>query len=337
MKLQVDLKESSYPIYIERHALEHIHDFLPIDKKYALITDDGIPKQWVDLVASQLPNAFVITFEHGEQNKALKTYEQIMMQLIEAHMSRKDAIIALGGGVVGDLAGFVAATYMRGIDFYNIPTTILSQVDSSVGGKVAIDMGTYKNIVGAFYQPKAVIIDPETLSTLDQRQQHSGLMEALKMGLILEADLIDQFEKEELDIDYIIYRSIDLKRQIVENDEKEHGQRAILNFGHSIGHALESHYQSIPYYHGECVAMGMLFFITDPILKERILKIYEKLDMPKVPDYDPNTILAYIQHDKKGTQEAIQVIEVDQAGHYTFKKRSYDEILATLKAGPYEK
>lgn len=337
MKLQVDLKDYSYPIYIEHHALDHIHDFLPIHRKYAIVTDDGIPSQWIELLASQLPDAFVITFPHGEQNKSLKTYEWVMMQLIEAHMSRHDGIIALGGGVVGDLAGFVASTYMRGIDFYNIPTTILSQVDSSVGGKVAIDMGRYKNIVGAFYQPKAVIIDPETLSTLDCRQQQSGLMEALKMGLILEADLVDQFEKEELDLDHIIYRSIDLKRQIVENDEKEQGQRAVLNFGHSIGHALESHYQFVPYYHGECVAMGMLFFITDPALKERILAIYEKLDLPSVPAYDPDTILTYIKHDKKGSQDSIQVIEVEQAGSYTFKKRSYDEILALLKAGPYEK
>lgn len=337
MKLEVKLKDHSYPIYIERYALEHIKDYIDPERKYAIVTDDNVPKQWVDLLKDQLQDASVITFEHGEKNKSLATYEQVMQQIISRHFSRKDAIIALGGGVVGDLAGFVAATYMRGIDFINIPTTLLSQVDSSVGGKVAIDMGSYKNIVGAFYQPKVVVIDPETLSTLPKRQVSSGAVEALKMGLILDEKLVDLYEQDPLDLDAIIARSIDLKRMIVEQDEKELGQRAILNFGHTIGHAIESAYHDIPYYHGECVGMGMLFFINDPDLKARIRNILDRLDIPAVPLYDPKELISFIKHDKKGQSDTIKTIQVDRAGSCMIKTMTYEEIEQVLERGPYEK
>lgn len=333
MKLEVQLKEHSYPIWIEQKALSHIADYIDPDRRYAIVTDDHVPQQWVDLLIEQLENACVISFEHGEKNKSLKTYEYVQEQLIKKRFGRKDAVIALGGGVVGDLAGFVAATYMRGIDFYNIPTTLLSQVDSSVGGKVAVDMGTVKNIIGAFYQPKAVIIDPDTLSTLDPRQVRSGAMEALKMGLILDEELVKEFEKDELDYETIIARSIDLKRMIVENDEKELGQRAILNFGHTIGHAIEGAYAQVPYYHGECVGMGMLFFIEDEKLKERVRAILDRFEIPSVPDYDPDTLLSYIVHDKKGSADSVKTIRVKKAGSYEMQDMTYDEIRTVLLRG----
>ena len=238
--------------------------------------------------------------------------------------------------MTGDLAGFVASTYMRGIDFYNIPTTILSQVDSSVGGKVAIDMGSYKNIVGSFYQPKGVLIDPDVLSTLSIRQQHNGLVEALKMGLILDENLVCEFEKEQLDIEAIITRSIDLKRQVVQEDEKENSLRKILNFGHTIGHAIEGAYGLDTYYQGECVAMGMLFFIEDKELKNRVLKIYDKLSLPAVPDYDVDTLMEFISHDKKGTQNVISVISVAKAGSYSIEEMNYEQIRLKLLRGAYE-
>lgn len=337
MKLTVKLQDHSYPIFIERHALEHVADFLDPHRKYVIVTDDGVPARWVDLLQSQLSDARVITFPCGEANKSLATYESVMEQVISSHLTRKDAIIALGGGVVGDLAGFVAATYMRGIDFYNIPTTVLSQVDSSVGGKVAIDMAGYKNIVGAFHQPKAVLIDPETLSTLDQRQVSSGLVEALKMGLILDERLVELFEQEPLDLDTIIARSIDLKRAIVENDEKENGQRAILNFGHTIGHAIESAYHDVPYYHGECVGMGMLFFLPDPTLRARVQRILERLRIPTTPAYDPKALRAFVEHDKKGQGDSVRAIVVDHAGTCRIEPMTYDQIETILERSPYEK
>mgnify|MGYP000600410593 FL=1 len=204
MKLNVDLQNHSYPIYIERNTIQKVHEYIPVTRKIAIITDTGVPEKWVNIVKEQCPDSFICTIPQGEPSKCFDQYKHLLEEMISHNMSRKDAIIAVGGGVVGDLAGFVAASYMRGIDFYNIPTTVLSQVDSSVGGKVAIDMGSYKNIVGAFWQPKTVIIDPNVLSTLSLRQQHNGLCEALKMGLILDDHLVSLFEQETIDIDALL-------------------------------------------------------------------------------------------------------------------------------------
>lgn len=337
MQIQVNLKEHSYPIIIERNSLNSITDYININRKILIISDDGVPDKWIDIVKNQCPNHVVTIFKQGEQAKCMKQYEELLQVMIENDMTRKDAIIAIGGGVVGDLSGFVAATYMRGIDFYNIPTTILSQVDSSVGGKVAIDMGNYKNIVGAFWQPKAVIIDPNVLSTLSIRQQHNGLVEALKTGLIQDEKLVELFEEDELNLDEIIYRSINIKRQVVEQDERESNLRKILNFGHTIGHAIEGAYGLDTYLHGECVAMGMLFFIEDKTLKERVLSIYKKLNLPKTPDYDVDTLMSYITHDKKGNAKDITVVKVKQAGSYTLENISYETIRQILERGSHEK
>ena len=337
MKLNVDLQNHSYPIYIERNAIQKVHEYIPVSRKIAIITDTGVPEKWVNTVKEQCPDSFVCTIPQGEPSKCIDQYKHLLEEMIQHNMSRKDAIIAVGGGVVGDLAGFVAASYMRGIDFYNIPTTVLSQVDSSVGGKVAIDMGSYKNIVGAFWQPKTVIIDPNVLSTLSLRQQHNGLCEALKMGLILDDHLVSLFEQDTLDIDAIITRSIELKRDVVQQDERESNLRKILNFGHTIGHAIESAYGLNTYLHGECVAMGMLFFIEDEALKNRVLNIYKKLDLPQVPDYDTSTLLEYVTHDKKSSHNTVSTILVEQSGSYIIKELSFEEIQEVLERGPYEK
>lgn len=337
MELKVSLQDRSYPIRIEKGSLHHISDIIQTNRKIAIISDSGVPDQWIQIVKEQCPNAFILRFPQGEASKCVEQYQALLQQCIQHEMTRKDAIIAIGGGVTGDLAGFVAATYMRGIDFYNIPTTILSQVDSSVGGKVAIDMGSYKNIVGAFYQPKAVLIDPDVLSTLSVRQQHNGLMEALKMGLILEASLVDAFEKEDLDLEHIIIRSIDLKRQIVQLDERESNLRKILNFGHTIGHAIEGAYGLDTYLHGECVGMGMLFMIEEESLKQRVQAILHKLNIPSIPNYDVDTLMDYIMHDKKGSQNTISVIRVKKAGEYSIDEIDYQTIRTLLERGYYEK
>ncbi len=337
MKLNVELNEHSYPITIERDALNHITDTININRNIAIVTETGVPQQWIDTVKKQVPHAIQITFPEGEASKCFEQYESLLKQLIEANFTRKDAIIAIGGGVTGDLAGFVAASYMRGIDFYNIPTTLLSQVDSSVGGKVAIDVGSYKNIVGAFHQPKAVIIDPNVLSTLSTRLINNGLMEALKTGLIQDEKLFSLFEQKELDIDQIITRSIDVKRKVVSEDEKEAGLRKILNFGHTIGHAIEGAYGLDTYLHGECVAMGMLFFIENEKLKQRVLNIYKKLNIPKVPDYDVDVLMDYIAHDKKSNTTSVSIVKVKECGTFTLEDMSMDQIRHVLERGPYEK
>lgn len=325
MKLQVSLDSSSYPITIERGILSHLEGLDPA-RRYAIVTDDGVPAKWVQQVCDQLPDAFVITIAQGEGSKCFLSYEQVLQQMADHGMTRKDAVIAVGGGVPGDLAGFAAATYMRGIDFYNIPTTLLSQVDSSVGGKTAIDLGALKNIVGAFWQPRAVWIDPDVLSTLDERQLHAGLAEALKMGLLFEPSLVDAFEAEELDLPYIISRSIDLKRQVVEQDEKESGLRKSLNFGHTIGHAIEGSYNLSDYLHGECVSMGMLYFLPDPALKERVLRIYDRLNLPVIPDFGAGHVLELLRHDKKGAHDGVDCVVVEAPGQFVTVHKSFDEL-----------
>lgn len=325
-KMTVSLAERSYPIYIERNSLARLNQILDPDRRYVLIADSGIPDQWIELALSGLKNCEVLRFEQGEASKSFEVFADLMKQLADLKLTRKDALIALGGGVTGDLTGFLAACYMRGIDFIQIPTTILSQVDSSVGGKTAIDVGTMKNLCGAFWQPKAVVIDPMVLDTLDQRQKNAGLAEALKMGLVFDEALVAEFEKESPDLDWIIERSVDLKRQIVEEDEKEGGRRKLLNFGHTIGHAIEAAYEDHDLLHGECVGMGMLYFIEDKALKKRVKNILNRLHIPEIPDYDSTVVSEMLRHDKKGTSGGVDAVFVSEIGKPQIRNTSFEDL-----------
>ena len=199
MIIPLDLGCDSYDIILERGALKKAGELLSIDKgrKVLVVTDTGVPSEYAETVADAFAESHIFTFPEGEKSKNFDTYREICQALCDAHFTRKDAVIAVGGGVVGDMAGFAAATYMRGIDFYNIPTTLLSQVDSSIGGKTAIDLGKIKNIIGAFHQPKKVIIDPDVLSTLPKRQIANGLAESIKMAANFDKDLFELFLKDD--------------------------------------------------------------------------------------------------------------------------------------------
>ena len=337
MKLTVSLPGSSYPVWIEKDCLSHLADKLDTQKKTILVYDSGIPQKWVDLVLQQFTNASCFCFEQGEGSKNITTYQQLLMAMSQAELNRKSQVIALGGGVTGDIAGFAAATYMRGIDFINLPTTVLAQVDSSVGGKTAIDLGPIKNIVGAFWQPKTVLIDPNVLETLDSRQIHAGLVEALKMGLLFDENLVADFEQEQLDFVKIIARSIDLKRIVVEQDEKESNLRKSLNFGHTIGHGIEGSFENHDYLHGECVAIGMLYFLTDPSLRHRVLAILDRLEVPQIDHFDIAKASALIRNDKKGNEAGIDCVFVDKPGHFYFQTLSPEQIDTLLKENVYEK
>lgn len=321
----VSLEERSYPIYIGTGVLNNLQEWIK-ERRCFLVTDDHIPQKWVDLVASQLHPLGIFVLPHGEANKTFDNVAAALEAMAASRMNRKDAVVALGGGVVGDLAGFAASIYMRGIDFYNIPTTVLAQVDSSVGGKTAVDLGPYKNLVGAFWQPKAVFIDPQVLSTLSKRHIANGLVEALKMGLILDENLVEEFEKENPDLEKIITRSIELKARVVEEDEKELGLRKILNFGHTIGHAMEGAHQ-FAYLHGECVAYGMLCFLPEG-LRERVRPIYERIGLILPEPLAPEKILDLLVHDKKGSADGCDVIVVSKAGQAEIIPMSWNEILA---------
>ena len=193
MIIPIELGENSYNITLERGSIKKAADIFGIKGKVLIVTDTGVPCEYAKIVADQFEKSVIFTFPQGESSKNFDTYQSICKALVENNFNRKDAVIAVGGGVVGDMSGFAAATYMRGISFYNIPTTVLSQVDSSIGGKTAIDFEGVKNIIGAFHQPKGVIIDPDVLSTLPERQIKNGLAESLKMGMNFNKELFEIF------------------------------------------------------------------------------------------------------------------------------------------------
>mgnify|MGYP000000651956 CR=1 FL=1 len=263
----------------------------------------------------------ICTFEAGEAHKRAETYVAILEFVAEHELSRSDVIVALGGGVVGDVAGFVAATYMRGVDFINCPTTTLSQIDSSIGGKVAVDLGRTKNIVGAFWQPKLVVVDPDTLATLPRRHFVNGLAESVKMSLTCDAELFQMFETCDVDaeLETIIRRSLLIKKSVVERDETEQGLRAILNFGHTLGHGIEAvkgigGRRKTGLYHGECVALGMLPMIEDRQLQKRTRAVLRKLGLPCRASYNKEKVLSYMLHDKKARGDSITLVKVPGLG-----------------------
>ncbi len=326
MIIKVNINDG-YDIVLQRGILKNAGEYLDLNRKVFIITDDGVPAVYSQQVASCCKFSHIETVKSGEESKSLATFEKLLKKMLELGFSRGDCVVAVGGGVVGDLAGFTAASYMRGIDFYNIPTTVLSQVDSSIGGKTAVNFCGVKNIVGAFYQPKKVLIDPETLSSLPPRQISNGLAESVKMALTSDAKLFEMFETEGPleNIDEIIAKSIDIKRIVVEQDEKETGLRKILNFGHTIGHAIESAENLSHYYHGECVALGMTFMCSDSV-KSRLEAVLEKLSLPVAADVDFDKIWSAMCHDKKFNGDSITVIYVPEAGNFEMKTYTKDEL-----------
>lgn len=317
MIIPINLQENSYDIIVERGAINRVEEYLNLNRKVLIVTDEGVPKEYSQIVASKCKYAVIKTVKQGETSKSLPVFEEILTVLLKEGFTRKDLVVAVGGGVVGDLSGFVAASYMRGIDFYNIPTTALSQIDSSIGGKTGINLNGIKNIVGAFYQPKKVIVDPNLLKTLDKRLLSEGLVEALKMSLTSNDKLFSIFENEDIEknIDTIIIESLKIKRYVVEQDEKEAGLRKILNFGHTLGHAIEAQEKTLDIYHGECVALGMIPFLSDN-LKPRVINVLKKLGISHKIDFDINLAKEALKHDKKSESSFITIIKVNSCGSF---------------------
>ena len=320
-KLTMNLGERSYDIILKNGALENLYQFARLDRKVAVVTDSGVPAEYAQRVADQCRESTIITVPQGEASKSFKILETVLRQMLEFNMGRGDLVVAVGGGVVGDLAGFAAAIYMRGIDFINCPTTTLSMIDSSIGGKTAVDLGDTKNIVGAFWQPKLVIVDPATLSTLPRRHYINGLAEAVKAGLLADPELFAIFEKGDIDtqINEIIYRSLRFKKNVVEQDETERGMRKALNFGHTIGHGIEAvkgikGRRTVGLFHGECVALGMLPMIESKALQKRVRAVYRRIGLPTRTTYNKEKVLAYMQHDKKVRGDHITVIKCPGLG-----------------------
>ncbi len=324
MNIRVKTANGGYDIVFNRGAISCLNEYLRLDRRVLIVTDDGVPESYAKAVAAQCKNPFIVTIPQGEKSKTTEAWSLLLQKMVENNFTRTDCVAAVGGGVVGDLSGFAAASFMRGIDFYNIPTTVLSQVDSSIGGKTAVDFMGYKNLVGAFYPPKAVVIDTDTLKTLDKRQISNGLCEALKMAVTSDKELFRIFENNEITdgvLDEIIYRALLIKKSVVEEDEKEQGVRKVLNFGHTLAHAVESLNKMDKYYHGECVAIGMIPMCSGGV-KQRLLPILKKLNLPTDLKENADGLIEACKHDKKAFGENITIVTVDEIG--SFKLESID-------------
>ncbi len=338
-----------YNIVIDKGILPKSGDMIKevtSAERVAVITDDTVDKLYSDVVMKSLSDAgfetFKFVFPHGEKSKNISTFSSILEFLAESGLTRTDALVALGGGVVGDVAGFAAASYLRGIDFIQIPTTLLACVDSSVGGKTAIDLKAGKNLAGAFYQPKLVIADFETLSTLTDGIFADGMAEVIKYGVIFDKAFFEFLRDNEAkdNLEYVITRCVELKRDIVNADEKEKGVRALLNFGHTVGHAIEkcSGYK-IP--HGSAVAVGMVI-ISRAAYKcsfcgenyaDIIASLNKKYSLPVSTDFSANELSSAAMADKKRAGDKIKLIIPEALGNCVIKSAPTSELEKIIGEG----
>ena len=332
MIIHMNLGQDSYDIVVERGVLAKANQHLNLNRRVLIVTDEGVPAEYAKTLAGQCRDSVICTIDQGESSKSLSVFEKLLHAMLDRDFSRKDCVVAVGGGVIGDLSGFAASAYMRGIDFYNIPTTLLSQIDSSIGGKTAINFGGVKNIVGAFYQPKKVLIDPDLLKTLPSRQIANGLAEAIKMSLTSDKELFELFENKaiEANLDEIIIRSLQIKKAVVEQDEKEAGLRKILNFGHTVGHGIESSEGMSELYHGECVALGMLPMCGEEI-RPRVSAVLKKCNLYRELEYDWDKITDAAFHDKKADGDKVTVTLVNEAGKFELKTMGCLEVIELAK------
>ena len=334
MELVVDLGERSYPIIIEDNLLDRIDEEIQKvfkGNKVFILTDENVNKFYGDRISSKLLEAGYdvrsLALPAGEETKSFFTLPEVYNALLDFNLTRSDLIITLGGGVIGDLGGFVASTYLRGVSFVQVPTSLLAQVDSSVGGKVAVDLEKGKNLVGSFYHPKLVLIDPLVLKTLEKRFLIDGMAEVIKYGCIKDNTLFEYLNDTEVievinNIGTIIHRCCDIKREVVEKDEKDTGERMLLNFGHTIGHAIEQYYNYSKYTHGEAVAIGMYNIsliseergITEEGTSKKIKNILEKYNLPYDMDIDIENILDTMNLDKKKLGKKLNVILLKKIG-----------------------
>ena len=338
----------TYDVIIEKGALDKIGEYLKgsgISGKACIISDSNVAPLYLDRVKSSLEKSGLLVcqyiFPAGEASKTAETYIDILNFLAENHFSRKDTLFALGGGVCGDLTGFSAATYMRGIKFVQIPTSLLAAVDSSVGGKTGIDLKSGKNLAGAFYQPEMVVFDTDVLSTLPEEYFSDGMAEIIKYAMI-RGEGIDSLllEDGDLNLEEIITRCVKIKRDVVCEDEFENGVRKILNFGHTAGHAIETE-ADYTLSHGRCVAVGMHIVTkawekrnlckkgTYDILKKMLDKFSLKTGCP----YSPEVLCERAKSDKKADTGGLSLVVPTQVGKCEVIKVTMDEFLSVLEEG----
>lgn len=330
-KLTVNVGKT-YEIIIEKGIMQECGAYIKkvsSAKKVCVITDSNVAPLYLDRVVSDLEKegyeVFSFIFKAGESSKTTAVIVEMVEFLAEKGLTRKDLVVALGGGVCGDMAGFAAAVYLRGIDFVQIPTTLLSQVDSSVGGKTGVDLPQGKNLCGAFHQPVLVLIDPLALHTLSDHYFSDGMGEVIKAGCIKSAQLFEKIENKDVkeNIEEIIFECVDIKCGVVERDEKEQGERALLNFGHTIGHGIEKLHNFSGVSHGEAVGIGMLMIseigekagLTEKGTADRIKAVLEKYNMKTSDNHSAESIIEAMQSDKKRTLNGINFVMLKSIGN----------------------
>ena len=351
--LHLDLGKHSYPIHIGHGLLDRAHEWIaPLIKtpRVAIVSNETVAPLYLDRLQNALEKsgigALPIILPEGEQYKTAETWLTIQDALLAARCERNTTLIALGGGVVGDIAGFAAATFQRGIDFIQIPTTLLAQVDSSVGGKTGINHPRGKNMIGAFYQPRMVLIDTDALATLPARELSAGLAEVIKYGLIRNAEFFVWLENH-LDallagdadaLQYAIGQSCACKAEIVAADERETGERALLNLGHTFGHALEAEFGYGNWLHGEAVAAGTMMAAAASKARgwlndadcERIARLFERAHLPvRIPPADVERLLDWMRGDKKVASGKLRLVLLETIGCAAVHPARDDEELQT--------
>lgn len=358
LKVEVPKENIHYPLKIKKGLLNHLAQEIKevyANQRIAIVTDQHVQRYYGEKIEQQLSEAGfevkLIVLEAGEQTKSPESLVALYSELIAFNLTRSDLLIALGGGVIGDLVGYAAATYLRGIAFVQIPTTLLAQVDSSIGGKVAIDLPEGKNLVGAFYHPVLVIIDPEVLETLPDTIFHDGMAEVIKYGCIQDVAFFQQLQgyptRREVmtDIEQIIETCCAMKRALVQADEKDTGQRMLLNFGHTVGHAIETFYQYEKYTHGEAISIGMVAInrlteamgISQAGSTKQIKALLEHYQLPidLEQEADYQAILPLIKQDKKNIQNKLFVVVLNEVGDANLVQADshfFDPLLKGIKS-----
>lgn len=333
-RLMVNLDEKSYPIYIENNILRNAEVYIKKvfnGKRIMIVSDDNVFPLYGNALLNSLKESFEcfhLVLSHGEATKSFASLPTIYSAMLKAKITRSDLVIALGGGVIGDLAGFAAASFLRGVKLIQIPTSLLAQVDSSVGGKVAVDLPEGKNLVGAFYQPAMVLIDPTVLNTLPKRYINDGMGEVIKYGCIKDSSLFELLENyssfEELKdvLPSVIERCIDIKRKVVEQDQFDTGERMLLNFGHTLAHTIEQRCNYERESHGEAVGIGMYQLsrmaeeqgLTVEGTSERILKMLTSYGLPHASGFTLGKLTEAITLDKKNLSGKLNLILLKEIG-----------------------
>ncbi len=332
-----------YDIFIERGIINSCAEYakkLSSAQKITIVSDTNVAPLYLDAVAASLKggnfevNSFI--YDAGEKSKRLDTIADIYESLADFGMTRKDIIIALGGGVCGDMAGFAASSYLRGIDFIQIPTSLLSQVDSSVGGKTGVDLPQGKNLVGAFHQPIAVLIDPDALKTLPDEFITDGMGEVIKYGCIKDAEFFEFLEKYNAleNIESVIETCVKIKRDVVSRDEREKGERMLLNFGHTLGHAIEklNGFEGIT--HGMAVAIGMVLIaragekngFTEAGTADKLIRLCQKYNLPTSTELSFSAIAQAAKSDKKSSGGGINLVLLSKIGESFTRKTEFDKL-----------